>query len=131
MRGLDTNVLVRYLVLDDKRQADIADRAIQQAVEDGQSLLICGIVLAETVWVLEDVYGFEKSEILSALDKILSTADFSIENRDVVERSLEDFRKSKSDFADCLIGQTNRFLDCDDTLTFDRDLRRLNTFHLL
>jgi predicted nucleic-acid-binding protein len=131
MIGLDTNVLVRYLVMDDKKQAAIADRAIQEAVEAGHFLMICGVVLAETVWVLEDVYGFGKSEILSALDRVLSTAEFSIENRDAVRQALEDFRNGSADFADCIIGRTNRNLECENTLTFDRNLRYLETFQVL
>jgi hypothetical protein len=34
--GLDTNVLVRYLLNDDKNQAAIARQRIQQAVADGE-----------------------------------------------------------------------------------------------
>jgi predicted nucleic-acid-binding protein len=131
MKGIETNELIRYLVLDDKRQAAIADRAIRTAVTEGHSLLIGAVVLAETVWVLEDVYGFDKSDIVSTLDKIVSTAEFSIENRDVVQRSLEDFRNGKADFADCLIGRTGQLLGCEHTLSFDRDLTGLDTFQVL
>ena len=131
MRGMDTNVLIRYLVMDDKKQAEAADKAIRETVDDGQTLMICGIVLAETVWVLDDVYGFGKSEILSTLDKVFSTAEFAIENRDAARQALDDFRNGNGDFADCLIGRGHRLLGCENTLTFDRALRSLDTFRVL
>jgi predicted nucleic-acid-binding protein len=58
--GLDTNVLVRDLVQDDVVQGAAASRAIRAAVESQEPLFLCGIVLCETVWVLETAYGHER-----------------------------------------------------------------------
>ncbi len=131
MKGIDTNVLIRYLVADDKKQAEQASKTIQNAADEGESLILCTVVLAETVGVLEDVYQLSKGEILSLLDKLFSTAQFEIEDRDSARQALEDFRTSKADFADCLIGRKNRLLGCDKTFTFDQDLKTLDTFELL
>ena len=131
MKSIDTNVLIRYLVADDKKQAEQASKTIQNAADEGESLILCTVVLAETVWVLEDVYQLSKGEILSLLDKLFSTAQFEIEDRDSARQALEDFRTSKADFADCLIGRKNRLLGCDKTFTFDQDLKTLDTFELL
>ena len=131
MKGIDTNVLILYLVADDKKQAEQASKTIQNAADEGESLILCTVVLAETVWVLEDVYQLSKGEILSLLDKLFSTAQFEIEDRDSARQALEDFRTSKADIADCLIGRKNRLLGCDKTFTFDQDLKTLDTFELL
>jgi len=131
MKGIDTNVLIRYLVADDKKQAEQASKTIQNAADEGESLILCTVVLAETVGVLEDVYQLSKGEILSLLDKLFSTAQFEIEDRDSARQALEDFRTSKADFADCLIGRKDRLLGCDKTFTFDQDLKTLDTFELL
>lgn len=131
MTGIDTNVLIRYLVSDDPRQAEAAAAAIGKCTGQGEALVICGIVLAEVVWVLEGVYRMSKSDIVSVLDKLFSTAEFIVENRDIARQALEDFRDGKPDFADCMIGRTNQYLGCEKTLTFDRDLRFLETFDVL
>ena len=131
MKGIDTNILIRYLVSDDKRQAEQAAKAIQTATDKGEALMLCNVVLVETVWVLEDAYRLSKAEILTLLDKIFSTAQFAIEERDIARQALEDFRTSKADFADCLIGRKNRLLGCDKTFTFDQDLQKLDAFELL
>jgi predicted nucleic-acid-binding protein len=52
MIGLDTNMLVRYLVRDDKKQAGIADRVIESCCTAEEPGLICLQVMCELVWVL-------------------------------------------------------------------------------
>ena len=52
MLGLDTNVLVRYLVQDDRRQYEKARRLIQREAGNGEPVLISLLVLLEVEWVL-------------------------------------------------------------------------------
>ena len=127
MIGLDTNVLLRYLVRDDPAQASRADRELER----GERFLIDAIVLCELVWVLETGYGFSRMEIVSVLERILATAQFEIEAKDVALAALHDFRGSGADFADCLIGRRNRAAGAGETVTFDRDLRGLAGFRVL
>ena len=56
MIGLDTSLLVRYLVGDDKRQSEAADKL----VSNGDLFFINLIVLCELVWVLESCYDLKK-----------------------------------------------------------------------
>ncbi|HCF30315.1 MAG TPA: twitching motility protein PilT, partial [Cyanobacteria bacterium UBA11049] len=46
--GLDTNVLVRYLIRDDESQWQQAS----ELIESGQLCFVANIVLCELVWVL-------------------------------------------------------------------------------
>jgi len=125
--GLDTNVLLRYLLKDDAAQAARAEREIER----DERFLIDGIVLCELVWVLESGYGFSRTDIAGALEKILATAQFEIEGKDVVLRALDDFRGSAADFSDCLIARRNRGAGALQTVTFDRSLKGLEGFRLL
>jgi len=93
--------------------------------------LIDGIVLCELVWVLETGYGFSRSDVAAALDRILATAQFEIESKDHVLAALADFRRSAADFCDCLIGRRNRGAGAADTVTLDRSLKGLDGFRLL
>ena len=52
MIGLDTNVVVRYLVKDDPRQAEKAATFIQKQSRRNDVLFLNHIVLCELVWVL-------------------------------------------------------------------------------
>jgi predicted nucleic-acid-binding protein len=125
--GLDTNVLVRYLLRDDPVQAARAERELER----NERFLIDSIVLCELVWVLETGYGSSRTEIAAALERILGTAQFEIESKDLALAALDDFRRSAADFSDCLIGRRNRAAGVPETVTFDRNLKGLEGFRLL
>jgi predicted nucleic-acid-binding protein len=131
MRGLDTNVLVRYLVRDDKRQAERASACIREATAGGESCFINQIVLCELVWVLEAAYGFGKKEISEVLEKILATKQFEIDKKDTVRQAVGDYGQGKGDLADYLIGRINHEHGCDRTATFDRSLKDAPAFEVL
>jgi predicted nucleic-acid-binding protein len=131
MKALDTNVLIRFLVQDEPVQGRKAAAYIESAASAGEQILISNIVLCETVWVLDSAYGFAKEEIQSAVEKLLQTATFAFETKDVVEAAFHDYRKTSVDFADCLIGRVNSSLGCEPTATFDTALRKLVEFELL
>jgi predicted nucleic-acid-binding protein len=127
MTGLDTNVLVRYLVRDEPTQAARATRELERE----ERFLIGSVVLCELVWVLEAGYDFSRTEIGDTLEKILATAQFEIEGKDLALAALDDFRGSRADFSDCLIARRNRAAGAAQTVTFDRSLRGLEGFRLL
>ena len=127
MTGLDTNVLLRYFLKDDAAQAARAGRELER----DERFLIDGIVLCELVWVLEAGYGFSRTDVADALERILATAQFEIESKDLVLGALADFRGSAADFSDCLIGRRNRSAGAPETVTFDRSLKGLEGFRLL
>lgn len=131
MIGLDTNVLVRYLVGDNLAQAQIASRLIKAASREGETFFVNQVVLCELVWVLESAYGYSKGEIVGVLEKILLTEQVSIEDRDSAWAALNLYRKARGDFSDYLIGAANRNSGCSRTVTFDRLLRDEPTFELL
>ena len=131
MIGLDTNVLLRFLVKDDEAQAERSVRAIRQAVARHEPIVLNHIVLVEMAWVLTSSYTCTRSEIAGAFDDILDADGFEIPDRDAVRAAAEDYRASKADFADCLIGRLNQRAGCRDTLTFDRRLKTLPAFRVL
>ena len=131
MIGLDTNVLVRYLTQDDPAQFAKAAVFIDAASEREEQFLVNTPVLCELVWVLAAVYDYSREEIAQALEQIFTTAQFEIERLDEARQALGDFRSSKADFSDALIGRINRSLGAKHTVTFDRDLKAVETFRLL
>lgn len=131
MIGLDTNVILRYLLQDDEVQGEKASRAIGQAAARNEPLFVSIVVLCEALWVLESAYDYHKPERVTVLDQLLETNGFEIEQRDLVRAALDDYRASKADFSDCLIGRTNEAHGCRHTLTFERPLKALDTFRVL
>jgi len=131
MKALDTNVLVRYLVQDHPAQGRKAAAYIEGAASAGEQILIGNIVLCETVWVLDSAYGYAKSEIEAAIEKLLQSSTFQFEAKDIVWAAFQEYRAARIDFADCLIGHVYAALGCEPTATFDSAFRKLPTFLVL
>ena len=131
MMGLDTNVLVRYLTQDDVAQGRRAGALVADTVAKGDRCFVAGVVLCELVWVLRGAYGFDKATVVGVLERILATAQFTIEERDLVRRALGDYREGKGDFADYLIGHHGQEAGCRATATFDRRLKGSALFRVL
>ena len=131
MKGIDTNILVRYLVEDDRRQANRVERFLAASRTAGESVYVSCIVLCETAWVLRRLFSQSKADIADHFERILDTDVFQVEEEDAVRKALRLTRKGKGDFADYLIGQLNLERGCRWTVTFDRSLRSDSAFSVL
>ena len=130
MVGLDTNIIVRYVVQDDAHQAAIANRIFDKGISNTNKGFIPTAVLCETVWVLSRGYKYRRESIRLTLDTLLHTETLEFEHRECVWKAYEDFCRSAADFVDCLVGHVNRKHGAQPTLTFDRDASRLEYFRL-
>ena len=128
MIGLDTNVLVRYLVQDDPTQARQANALIDRAVAQETAMFINHVVMCELAWVLGRGYGYARTVLAEVIEKILLGRQFEIEKKDLVWTALANFKASRADFADCLMGVINDLAGCESTLTFDRTAASLRAF---
>jgi predicted nucleic-acid-binding protein len=131
MKGLDTNVLVRYLTQDDALQARKANLVIDRAVAAGERVQVDTVVLCELVWVLRTAYDCDRPTVAEALDKLLDAAQLSIDDRDRAREAARLFASGPGDFADYLLGLRNREAGCDTTLTFARAHRKSDLFTVL
>ncbi len=131
MKGLDTNVLVRYLTEDDPVQARRAAAFITTTVTRGERCFVSPTVLCELCWVLRAAYRVGKSDLLLTLDRILATSQFVVGDKDVVRAAVEAYRAGQAEFADYYIGLAHHDAGCDRTGTFDRRLRSTAVFQLL
>lgn len=102
MKGLDTNLLVCYLTRDDPDQYRKAKAFLEANCTQDNPCLVNNIVLCELVWVLHEQ---EKDAIVNVLEKLLRTKQPSFSDKDAARAALRDFKKSKADFSDCLIGR--------------------------
>ena len=128
MIGLDTNVLVRFLVQDDAAQFERAQRLLKREASRGELVFISQLVLLESEWVLRSRYGLGKADILGALAGLLDSREFLVEDEATLERALFAWRDSAAEFADCLIGARHLQLGCEGTATFDSRALKLVGF---
>ncbi len=131
MKGLDTNVLVRYLMLDHPEQAELAARVIEDALRTGEPLFVSGIVMCEFVWVLETAYRLPRARVSDALEEVLRSAQLRFAQPALLWQALVAYREGKGDFADYVLGFEGRNAGCESTFTFDRALRASPAFRVL
>ena len=118
MIGLDTNVLVRYIMQDDPKQSPKATRLIESLDADKPGYITM-VVVVELYWVLTSSYELTGQQVAQALEAILRTKQFLVERADQVMRALRVFGEGKADFADCLIERSAAGAGCTQTMTFD------------
>lgn len=128
MIGIDTNVLVRFLVRDDEAQFEKARRLIRREVGAGEDVFVSLMVLMETEWVLRSRYSLQKPQIMEAISGLLDVMEVRLEDEPAIEETLYIWKDSAADFADCLIGAHNRRLGCRATATFDENAVKLAAF---
>ena len=102
MPTLDTNVLVRFLVRDDPKQSQDADRYISQFEDTESTLFIPSTVVLETEWVLRSRYGFSKADVIDVWVSLLETREIYFQEEASIERALFLYREHTIDFADCM-----------------------------
>lgn len=73
MKGVDTNVLARFLTRDDARQEKVALHFLESAKRRGEPILVNVVVMCELVWVLRGAYEHSRSEIAAVVERMLST----------------------------------------------------------
>lgn len=128
MIGIDTTVLVRFLVRDDEAQFDRARRLIKRETGRGESVFISQLVLLETERVLRSRYGVAKAAIIAALSALLEARELLFEDEPSVEAAVFVWKDSTAEFADCLINTRHRALGCRATATFDLKALTLSGF---
>src|SRR3974390_391279 len=101
MIGLDTNVLVRYIMQDDAKQAALASRLVESLGDSAGFIPL--VVIAELSWVLASAYSLNRGQIAEALEGVLRSKEWVVEKADVVWQAVRLFQSGSADFADCLI----------------------------
>lgn len=118
MIGLDTNVLVRYIMQDDPKQSPMATELIESLEGDSPGFVTL-ITVVELYWVLTSCYELSNEQVKQALETLLRTKQILVDRADQVLRALRVFGEGKADFADCLIERTAAGAGCAKTMTFD------------
>jgi predicted nucleic-acid-binding protein len=129
--GLDTNVVVRYLVQDDRAQAAAATALIERTLSADSPGLITGVTLCEIVWVLAECYAADRSRVDAVIEGLLTSRQLIVEDAAEVWAALGDWRESNADFSDALIGRLVAAQGGAKTVTFDRSAAKLPSFELL
>lgn len=118
MIGLDTNVVVRYLVQDDPDQSPLASELMDGLTEIDPGYLSV-VTVVEVYWVLRRAYHVPAARCVEVLEGLLDARELRID-RDAVVRTALALTRRGLDFADAVITELGRAAGCDHTVTFDQ-----------
>ena len=119
MIALDTNIIVRYLVRDDARQAAAA-RAIMDELTPERPGFVCREVAVELAWVLERAYGFPRPRIAEIFHELVGTRELHFEAAHDVIKAAIALRQGGACFADRMIAAAALRSGASGIYTFDR-----------
>ena len=119
MIGLDTNVLVRYIMQDDVRQSPLATLLVE-SLSPQMPGFVPLVTIVELAWVLSSAYQLARTEIVEAFEALLRTKELIVDQAETVWKALRVFQGTNADFADCLIERSASTAGCEKTMTFDR-----------
>ena len=131
MIGLDTNVLVRYIVQDDPKQARLATRHIETQCTSESPGRINVIVLCELAWVLTRGYGYDRRMVSAVIRRILSSPELLVAEDEAVWQALKIYEQGTAGFAEYLLGLLNHRAGASPTVTFDRKAAKESFFEVL
>ncbi len=131
MTGLDTNVLLRYLLQDDPKQSPLATRFVDECCTPDNPGRVNVVVLCELVWVLSRGYHYDRQSIAKVLREMLAAPELSIEQDEAVWQTLRLYERGTAGFADYFIGILNHRAEASPTVTFDQKAAKESLFKLL
>lgn len=118
MTGLDTNVLVRYLVRDDEDEFAHAAEVMGGLTPEAPGF-ITQVTLVELYWVLNRAYGYPRATCLTAIERLVAARSLEFDDGEGVVRALT-LAEEGADFPDALIQGAMELFGVGTTVTFDR-----------
>lgn len=126
--GIDTNVLLRFVLRDDEEQYAVTRARFARALIDRERILIGPVAFAETVWTLARRRKVPRGEIVAMIDRLLATPPLRAFDEGIVRRALDLYGTERAGFSDCIILAMNEAAGCERTISFDRGALRLDHF---
>ena len=128
MIGLDTNVVLRYLLQDDPAQSHRANRIFERQLSEQNPGFIDLVCVLEIVWVLRSLLKQTPTEIAGHVEHLLAADTLQVQNELQVFEAAYALKRGNAEFEDALIGALNSWAGCSTTLTFDQRVARLPGF---
>ena len=118
--ALDTNCVVYWLVGEDIHRVNIVDGFLNNS---RTKVHIADLVVAETVWVLKKVYGFDDALIMGFVRKLVEHENINC-NKALFTKVVEEYKHTpKVSFVDLCLVQYARLSE-QKLLTFDQTLAK-------
>ncbi|MDD7986914.1 type II toxin-antitoxin system VapC family toxin [Lentisphaera marina] len=131
MIAIDTNILVRFLLSDDKKQSEKVYKFFKDTESKNDEIHVPILVIIELLWVIESVYEIERKDIINSLDQLILMPIFNFEHLSAIQEFVVDAKNNNYDLSDLLIAHTAPNSKCSFIITFDKKASKHDLFKLL
>jgi predicted nucleic-acid-binding protein len=128
LKGVDSSVLLRYILADDPKWTSAAVRFIDEECTADDPGYVNLVVLVETIWSLRRMPGVGKATIMTIVRELLDSQSLVIEREAVVSEALISFESADAGFVDCLIANLNNDAQATPTYSLDKDAIKNGVF---
>lgn len=118
MISVDTNILARVFLEDNKVEAAQARALLKKAAEE-KKLFLSVYAILELTWVLK-VQKFSRTEIKEAILDLIDSPGIQVSQRETIMSALELYIKGKADFGDYLILADSQHHNVKQLASFDK-----------
>lgn len=130
MKGVDTNILIRFLIGDDEQQTKKVYKIFKKAESEKKELFVPLLVVLEFIWILESVYEIARDEILDSISDLLFMPILKFEHRSALQQFTLSAQGNRYDLSDLLIAYSAKINGCETVITFDKKASKFNLFEL-
>jgi len=131
MKGVDTNILVRFLVGDNRIQSKKVYNLFKKAESKNDTLFIPVLVVLELIWVLESAYQISRKEIIESISDMLLMPILRFEHQSALQQFTHFSKNNNYDLSDLLIAFSAKAQGCESVLTFDKRASKSDLFELM
>lgn len=121
---VDTNVVLRFLLKDNKILYPKAKKIFEEAEDGAINVWTTDVVILELIWTLKSLYKYDRFTIREKIESIIFLPNFEVLNKKLILQALQDFANKNVDFADAYNFQLAKKED-KKILSFDKDFRKL------
>jgi len=122
---LDTNIILRFLLADDKNQSAAAKTFFNRLIKEKELVEISVLVIAEVIYFLEKILDNRKKIAISIL-AIINLPAVIIEEKEILEEALSLYQKYRIDFVDCYHAAYCQAKKIRSIVSFDRDFDKIS-----
>jgi predicted nucleic-acid-binding protein len=122
--GVDTNVLLRFVLDDDRIQSARAHQFFEERTPSDPAYVSI-VTLVETVWTLRRGEKRTDAEVAGMVRALLGSRTVVVQSAELIIRAARDADEAGADLADALVAHLSLQAGAEYTLTFDAKASRL------
>jgi predicted nucleic-acid-binding protein len=97
---IDTNIFLRFLTKDDKKQFGKCRLLFEKAEKGKINLITSALVIFETIWTLASFYEVPKRDVVEMILSLVELENLEVENKNIIMEALFVWQQENIDFND-------------------------------